>query len=246
MATAAWTEAMGKADRQMRLSARHVALLVREIADPGPMPGMVPTTPEQYRAVADRLLAEAPDPEQVWIFAYGSLIWKPACAVVELKTGLLRGFHRAFCLGWNTRFRGSEETPGLMLALDNGGACKGVAYRLPPSAVRDNLLLLLEREMMFSPTPFPPRWVTVMTDTGPLRAITFVIDRRSGRYVTGLSNRQIAQVLAAAVGHRGSMAEYLFATVSHLEQLGIHDRHLWDLQEMVAEQIEAAYGLKTP
>ena len=71
----------------------------------------------------------------MWFFAYGSLIWKPACAFVEIRTGVVRGWHRAFCLGWNTRFRGSEAFPGLMLALDNGGACKGVAYRLPPDAI---------------------------------------------------------------------------------------------------------------
>jgi len=232
---------MHKTSAQMRLTERHVALLEREIADPGPMPGFVETTRDQYDATMADLLASAPTGGEVWVFAYGSLIWKPACDVVELKTGVVRGWHRAFCLGWNTRFRGSDENPGLMLALDRGGACKGVAYRLPPSAVEENLEKLLRREMGYWPSAFPPRWVSVETSTGPVRAITFAIDRKSGRYVTGLSSSQIAQVLAAAVGARGSMAEYLYATVQHLEQLGIHDRHLWELQELVAEQIEATY-----
>ena len=232
---------MHKTSAQMRLTERHVALLEREIADPGPMPGLVETTQAQYDATIAKLLADAPESGEVWFFAYGSLIWKPACDVVELKTGVVRGWHRAFCLGWNTRFRGSDENPGLMLALDRGGACKGVAYRVPPSCVKENLEKLLRREMSYWPSAFPPRWVSVETSTGPMRAITFAIDRKSGRYVTGLTNPQIAQVLAAAVGARGSMAEYLYATVQHLEQLGIHDRHLWELQELVAEQIEAAY-----
>jgi cation transport protein ChaC len=71
--------------------------------------------------------------------------------------------------------------------------------------------------------------------------ITFCIDRHSGRYVSGLSIDRIADVLATAVGTRGSMAEYLFATVRHLEDMGIHDPHLWQLQSLVADRIEAAY-----
>ena len=74
-----------------------------------------------------------------------------------------------------------------------------------------------------------------------VRALTFCIDRNSGRYVSGLSDEAIADVLATAVGTRGSMAEYLFATVSHLEQMGIHDPHLWQLQHLVAERIEQAF-----
>lgn len=232
---------MPKQQRQMRLSERHVALLARDFPNPGPPSGVSITSDAQYRATIAELLAGAPPSGEVWIFACGSLIWKPACAVVEARTGTVRGWHRSFCFGWNTNFRGTEENPGLMLALDRGGACKGVAYRLPPDALEPNLELLLRREMLFWPSPIPPRWVSVETATGPVRAITFVIDRNSGRYVTGLSNEQIAQVLAAAVGHGGSMAEYLFATVKHLEELGIHDRHLWELQELVAERIEAAY-----
>jgi len=74
-----------------------------------------------------------------------------------------------------------------------------------------------------------------------VRALTFCIDRLSGRYVSGLSEAEIADVLARATGTRGSMAEYLHATVDHLEQMGIHDPHLWRLQHLVAERIEAAY-----
>ena len=100
---------------------------------------------------------------------------------------------------------------------------------------------LLEREMGWLPSAFPPRWVNARSGDRTIRALTFCIDRNSGRYVSGLSNSQIATVLARAVGNRGSMAQYLHATVQHLEQVGIHDPHLWQLQSLVAEQIEAAY-----
>jgi cation transport protein ChaC len=230
-----------RAPRQMRLSERHVALMKRDLPDAGPPGGTSPSSEEDYQRVMAELLGGVEAGSAIWIFAYGSLIWKPACDVVEMRTGIVRGWHRKFCLGWNTRFRGSEQAPGLMLALDRGGSCKGVLYRLPPDAIEPNLHKLLEREMGLKPTPFPPRWVNVETDEGTMRAITFCIDRNSSRYVTGLSEEQVADVLAKATGSRGSMAEYLYATVQHLEHLGIHDHHLWRLQEMVADRIDAAY-----
>jgi cation transport protein ChaC len=228
--------------RQMRLTAEHVALANHgkpETDDLTPPPGTEKSTDEDYAVTIARLLAGNSGQDETWFFAYGSLIWKPACDFVEIRTGVVRGWHRAFCLGWNTRFRGSVANPGLMLALDLGGACKGVAYRLPPDAVEANLKKLLEREMGWKPSPFPPRWVDVVTRDRHIRALTFCIDRHSGRYVSGLSEPEIAVALARAVGSRGSMAEYLHNTIVHLEQLGIHDPHLWRLQEMVAAAIEA-------
>jgi glutathione-specific gamma-glutamylcyclotransferase len=230
--------------RQMRLTAEHVAKLAREIADPGhpTIAGFRPATDADYVAAIDAILAGAPEGD-FWVFAYGSLMWRPAFDNVEQRPAVAAGWHRAFCLGWDRRFRGNAERPGLMLALDRGGVCKGVVYRLPPDAVRPNLDTLVHREMSMVPSAFPPRFVKVATETGPLRALTFAINRRSGRYISGLSNEEIADVLSAAVGFRGSMAEYLFSTVRHLEDLGIHDKHLWELQELVAQRIEAANGM---
>lgn len=237
---------MPRPPRQMRLTAHHVAhLQPPEISEdmPPPPEGMYAATIDDHRATIDRLMAEIEDPGEIWFFAYGSLIWRPACDFVEMRTGIIRGWRRAFCLGWLHAWRASEATPGLMLALDRGGACKGVAYRLPPDRIEDNLIKLFEREMAWLPSSFPPRWVNVQSGERMVKALTFCIDRNSGRYVSGLSEAEIADVLASAVGTRGSMADYLFSTVSHLEELGIHDPHLWRLQHLVAERIEAAYGL---
>ena len=135
------------------------------------------------------------------MFAYGSLIWKPACEFVEIRTGLLRGWHRAFCLGWNTRWRGSVENPGLMLALDRGGVCKGVLYRLPPDAVEANLELLCRREMGFKPSPFPPRWVQVAHRDRRHGAAPSpsCIDRNSAAAMSaGWTKPTVADVLARA------------------------------------------------
>lgn len=234
---------MPKNSRPMRLTERHVGYLQpQDLADemPPPPAGMRAATPDDHVSTIDALLGPTRS-DEVWIFAYGSLIWKPACDFVEMRTGLVRGWHRAFCLGWNNRFRGSDANPGLMLALDRGGACNGVLYRLPPGRTDEAMTKLLEREMGWLPSPFPPRWVKVQSGERTIRALTFCIDRNSGRYVSGLSIDRIAEVLATAVGSRGSMAEYLFATVRHLEDMGIHDPHLWQLQSLVAERIEAAY-----
>lgn len=224
----------------MRLTAEHVAKVRREIADPGFLPvasNARPATDADYAAVVDGILAGAPQGD-FWVFAYGSLIWNPDFDFDERRVALARGWRRAFCLGWDHRFRGSRETPGLMLALDRGGQCKGVVHRLPAADLEANLHRLIRREMSMVPSAFPPRFIGVDTEAGRLAALTFAIDRRSGRYIGGLDVEAVADVLSTACGFRGSMAEYLFSTVSHLEELGIHDRHLWRLQELVAERIE--------
>jgi cation transport protein ChaC len=224
----------------MRLTPEHVARVARVIADPGPTPGRIYASDADYAEVSRTLLDGRPPSGEVWVFAYGSLIWKPACDTVEQRVAVAPGWRRAFCLGWDRRFRGTEEQPGLMLALDRGGRCTGLVQRLPPDAVVANLDKLLRREMLVRPSPFPPRWVSVQTAAGPLRAITFAMDRNSDAYVTGLSIEEIADVLAVAAGHWGSMAEYLHNTVMHLQALGIRDGLLWRLQDLVAARIEAA------
>jgi cation transport protein ChaC len=231
---------MGASGKKMRLTEHHVAKVRREIADPGfqaVASNARPATDADYTAVVDSIIAGAPQGD-FWVFAYGSLIWNPDFDFDERRVALARGWRRSFCLGWDHRFRGSRETPGLMLALDRGGQCKGVVHRLPAADLEANMHRLIRREMSMVPSAFPPRWIGVDTEAGRLTALTFAIDRGSGRYIGGLDVDAIADVLSTACGFRGSMAEYLFSTVSHLEELGIHDRHLWRLQELVAERIE--------
>ncbi len=196
---------------------------------------------EQVRMARD-MLASAPDPRSVWVFAYGSLIWNPGFAFVEQRPARAHGWHRSFCLGWDMWFRGCVERPGLMLALDRGGRCSGVVFRLPPETAEANLHAIVVREVIILPHPFPPRWIDVQTADGPVRALTFAMDRSSGAYVSGLTPHQVADVLASASGQGGSMADYLYRTVSHLDQMGLSDRYLWQLQELVAARIEAGSG----
>jgi cation transport protein ChaC len=231
--------------RSLRLTERHIAKTHRDIPDPGPMlvAGFRPAEEADYAAELDRLLAAAPTPGDIWVFGYGSLIWNPCYPFTEQRTGQVHGWHRSFTLGWDYRFRGTRDNPGLMLAIDRGGRCTGVVHRLAPATARKNLDALLRREMSMVPTAFPGRWIKVKTAPGPVWALTFAMDRKSPRYIGGLSPEATAEILAKACGFRGSMAAYLLATVSHLEQLGLHDRYLWQLQDMVADRIDAMFGV---
>lgn len=234
---------MDSPQRKMRLTERHVAALAARIPDPGPQVfvGRRPAAEADYEAVVAEMLAASPA-DGFWLFAYGSLIWNPVFEFDRSQVARARGWRRRFCLGWDYRFRGSMERPGVMMALDRGGECTGVVYRIPFEALEVNLDRLIRREMSMVPSAFPPRWIKVETAGGPLRALTFAMDRNSGRYIH-LDTAATADVLATACGFWGSMAEYLHYTVARLEALGIHDRHLWKLQEMVAERIEQAHGL---
>ena len=233
---------MPRAPRQMRLTAEHVRRVHREITDPGPqqIPGFRPATDEDFALIVSDMIATRPA-GPFWLFAYGSLIWKPETAFTEAHQGVARGWHRRFCLGWDHRWRGNREAPGLMMALDRGGQCRGMLYRLPEDGLEAELHKLIRREMSLLPNAFPWRRMDVATSEGSVRALTFAMDRKSPRYIVDLTEDQLADVLATAVGFRGSMAEYLFSTVAKLEELGIHDRNLWRLQALVADRIDAAY-----
>ena len=201
-------------------------------------------TDADYADWAAFLLKDRPASGDVWVFAYGSLIWNPEFAFIEERHGIVRGWHRSFCLGWVRIYRGTPERPGIMLAMDRGGSCRGVAFRLPQDEIEANLIPLLRRELPFKleKSEMPARWVTAQTAEGDVRAIAFPISRASPAYLPGLTEDQVVEALATAAGERGSMAEYLHSTVAHLEQRGIHDRYLWRLQALVAERIAARYG----
>ena len=127
--------------------------------------------------------------ESLWVFGYGSLIWQPEFAFTERRIGTVRGYHRRFCL-LQRRFRGSVERPGLVLALDRGGLCRGVAFRLADDDPHATLLPVWRREMRGN--GYLGRWVTVETDQGPVTALTFVVNRASDRYTGRLTEPEIA------------------------------------------------------
>lgn len=222
--------------------------LTRESIKAGFVQQMVAASPPGFRALTEAELAaslqatlQAPGaPRDIWVFAYGSLIWNPAFHFTDQRIGMVHGYHRRFCL-WTHLGRGSPEAPGLILALEPGGSCRGVIYRIAADAVASELEIIWRREMVGG--SYAPRWVDVRTSAGKLRALTFTMDRGNERYAGRLSDEVVAAAIAKATGRLGACSEYLFKTVAHLAALGIHDRRLERLRDRVAERcVEADRG----
>ncbi len=164
--------------------------------------------------LADRFL------EDLWVFAYGSLIWDPAVQVEEYRYGTLPGWRRRFCMRLEGG-RGSHERPGLMAALDEGGQCDGVVFRIPAELVNRETEYMWRREM-FSGS-YCPVFLEVETPQGSVEALTFIMDRKNHRYMPDLSETDTARIIAAAEGGLGSNFEYLDSLVRHLDELAIRD-----------------------
>ena len=150
-------------------------------------------------------------------------MWNPAIHFAERRVASIHGWHRRFCL-WMRSGRGTPEEPGLMLALDRGGCCRGIAFRLAPDDADHELLLLWRREMLSG--SYEARWVEAQTDQGPVRAIAFVANRSHARFAGVLPVEDVARHIAVAKGTLGTCAEYLVETVDHLRELGLRDRSL--------------------
>lgn len=225
----------------MRLTAEMVRRAFREEPDPGPGPGFTPATEEESAELARSLLAgrgAPPADAPTYVFAYGSLIWKPDFDVAETVRGTLRGWHRSFCIRL-TRWRGSPARPGLMMALDRGGSCVGLLLRLPEETREEVLLTLVKREIPHREGSDMARWFQVETPRGRVPALVFWAGPKGAQIEHRLPLPTVAHRLAYACGHAGSGVEYLYNTVRDLEAAGIRDRNLWRLQELVAEEIAA-------
>ena len=183
--------------------------------------------------LAQRLTQDRPRP--VPIFAYGSLIWNPGFSVAARTRARAIGWHRQFSIDMD-HFRGSPELPGLMLALASGGTCEGLILEITPGTEADSLRAVLRRELVAHELAANARWIEVETATGRSEALTFYagpVDLA----LAHLSLQDQALRLARANGVAGSCAEYLLRTAQGLEAEGIHDPYIWELQDLVAEEI---------
>jgi len=189
------------------------------------------TTPEERLRVRKRLLAEARrHGRQLWVFAYGSLMWNPAFHHAEAHAATVHGYHRRFCLQV-VAARGSRENPGLLLGLERGGSCRGVAFRIAPRQAAEELDIILAREMVAD--GYRPVWVRARMPGRRVAAIAFAIDASLPTYAGRLTPEEIARRIAAARGAFGHCADYLEDTVAHLEARGIHDRGLAAIRDRV-------------
>ncbi len=170
----------------------------------------------------------------IWVFGYGSLMWRPGFEHMARADALLRGYRRRLCVV-SRHHRGTAARPGLVMGLDRGGACRGVAYRVPEAAVPETLAYLDEREIAHYPVY---RRSTVTVDLGGgrrQRAVTYTVDRREADYAGALSVDQQAAIVAGAHGLSGPNAEYLRQTVAHVHAMGLRDRALEAVLAALAE-----------
>ncbi len=222
----------------MRLTPGMVGRCFRAVPEPEEHPeGFTRLGDDAIAALAAGLEAGQGD-APIWVFAYGSLIWKPVFAPAEARRARAHGWRRSFCIELES-WRGTPEAPGLMMALAPGGSCVGIAYRLDAATQRADLIELVRRETPYRELAGNARWIMLETMDGPVRALTFYANPVGMRTRHDLAPEAVARRLATACGHAGSCAEYLYNTVAHLETEGIHDRNLWRLQRLVAEEISA-------
>lgn len=177
-----------------------------------------------------------PEPgKEFFVFAYGSLMWRPDFPFVDIQPATLYGYHRAFCIT-STHYRGTAEHPGLVLGLDRGGMCIGRLYRIGPTDAADVAEYLHQRELITG--CYVPKHVSLRLQDGQHgEGLTYVADRAHYQYAGKLSDREIARVVRHAVGAMGSNRDYLRNTVQHLEEMGIADCSLHRILKLV-EQAE--------
>lgn len=170
--------------------------------------------------------------DEFWVFGYGSLMWNPGFGYVEKAEALLFGYRRSLCI-YSWVHRGTEASPGLVLGLDRGGSCRGMAFRVAPAAWNEALAYLRERELVtnvYLERTMPIRLV----DGRRVIAVTYVADRDHSQYAGTLDPVGAARIVESAEGHSGPNDAYVFNTLAHLREMRIRDHWL----EQVAVEVE--------
>ena len=177
------------------------------------------------------------DPHELWVFAYGSLMWRPGFPSEEIAHARIVGWRRSFCI-YSRYHRGSPRRPGLVLGLDRGGVCEGLAYRVAPANVAATLAYLRDREQIVSVYREAMVPVTLMTPERPeVLALAFLVERAHPSYAGALALIEQAHLIRGAAGRSGSNIDYLLSTLAHLGELGIRERALERLLGLVGSHL---------
>jgi cation transport protein ChaC len=167
----------------------------------------------------------------MWVFGYGSLMWNPGFPHVQAQPARLYGYHRSPCV-WSWVHRGSEARPGLVMGLDRGGSCVGVAYRVAALARGAAASYLYERELVTH--VYLPVVSRIRVDAlGIVPALTFVVDRNHVQYAGKLSAAEAARTIRCARGRSGTNPDYFANTIVHLIELGIRCPRLSGIQRLI-------------
>ena len=181
--------------------------------------------------------AQSSQPHDLWVFGYGSLMWRPGFAPAETVRARLTGLQRRFCV-YSFHHRGTHARPGLVLGLDSGGVCDGVAYRVDPDSASDVLAYLREREQVSGVYREALRPLSLSDGSGrQVKALTYIVERAHPQYAGALQLGVQARVIRGASGLSGVNLDYLMNTLTHLRELGIRERQLERLGAMIGPHI---------
>ncbi|NYT35677.1 gamma-glutamylcyclotransferase [Allopusillimonas soli] len=194
-------------------------------------------TEAERKASLQAALAHWKPDQDVWVYGYGSLIWRPEFDFTEKRIALLHGYHRALCL-WSRVNRGTPDQPGLVFGLDVGGSCRGMAFRIPAASVPADMEALWRREMPSG--AYIPKWINCRTDQGAISALAFTMNRNTDAYVRGLSNEHLLHIVRNAHGSYGPCVEYVLETADALKRSNIHDKRLQALVGQLARPAPSA------
>lgn len=183
----------------------------------------------------EALLADWNGIDDVWVFGYGSLIWRPGFHWKERRLATVRGYHRSLCLWWHDH-RGSPDAPGLVFGLDRGGCCRGVAFRVSAADVVPVFQALWQREMPNG--AYVPRWLACSTADGPVRGLVFLLNRACGHYAGELSEDRLMASVQGAVGQSGPCLDYVIETERALRACGIDDGRLAALVRKLSASLQ--------
>ena len=168
--------------------------------------------------------------QDLWVFGYASLIWRPEFEAAEHRPAWVHGWHRAFRMRSRVN-RGTPEQPGLVYALVSGGLCRGMVYRLPVQRAHDELPRLWLREMPNG--VYDPRWLRCRTAQGDVTALAFTLSRRSPNFTGRLDDPTMLHILRHAQGRYGSTLDYLVRTAEALREHRMCDRDSERLLKLV-------------
>jgi cation transport protein ChaC len=157
----------------------------------------------------------------VWVFGYGSLMWRPGFSFAERRHARLRGYHRALCVLSHVH-RGTPERPGLVLGLDRGGSCRGVAFRVPAEEAGETIAYLRAREQVTA--VYVERVLGVTLDDGRrVEAVTYLVDRTHPQYAGRLPEDELLRLVRQGRGRSGPNPDYVHNTHQHLVAMGVAD-----------------------
>lgn len=165
----------------------------------------------------------------LWVFGYGSLMWRPGFPYLERRVARLFGAHRALCV-YSWVHRGTEARPGLVLGLDRGGACLGIAFRVA-AAERERIVAYLREREQVTAVYLERSWPVRFADGAEASALTYMVDRRHRQYAGKLDEETQFRLVAGAAGQSGANRDYVINTAAHLHELGIPDTALSRLAE---------------